>query len=70
MPSIRRTIRKSMFEVLESKTATTGERLKACGLLLKILPSADKGKPRGRAFAKKVNSEEQRERLDRLINPD
>ena len=69
MPSNRRTIRKSMLEVLESKTATNSERLEASRLLLKIA-SATKGKPRGRAFAKKVNSEatDQRERIDRLIS--
>jgi len=36
---------------------------------LKILASATKGRPRGRAFAKKLNGEakDQRERMDRLL---
>ena len=55
MPSIRRTIRKCMLEVLESKTATNSERLEAGRLLLKIQASVSKGKPHGRAFTKKVN---------------
>jgi hypothetical protein len=68
MPSIRRTIRKSLLELLESKTATTGERLKACGLLLKIA-SAPKGKPRGKGFKKAdVLSKEPRNRLDRILS--
>jgi len=70
--SITRIIRKALPEIIQSSDATTGERLEACRLLLKILASAAKGKPRGRAFAKKVNGEakDQRERIDRLINPD
>jgi hypothetical protein len=36
MPPIRRTVCKSMLEVLESKTVTNSERLEAGGLLLKI----------------------------------
>jgi hypothetical protein len=70
--SVKRIIRKALPEIIQSRDATTGERLEACRLLLKILASAAKGKPRGRAFAKKVNSraKDQRERLDRLINPD
>jgi hypothetical protein len=47
MPSIRRTIRKSMLEVLESKTATNSERPEAGRLLLKIQASTTKGRPRG-----------------------
>jgi len=37
-------------------------------MLWKILASATKGKPRGRAFTKKVNGEakDQRERINRL----
>jgi hypothetical protein len=70
--SIKRIIRKALPEIVQSSDATTGERLEACRLLLKILASAAKGKPRGRTFAKKANGEakDQRERLDRLINPD
>jgi hypothetical protein len=70
MPSIRRTMRNALAEVIQSKTATTGERLEACKLLLKVPASATKGKPRGRAFAKKVNGEanDQRERITRLIS--
>jgi hypothetical protein len=66
--SIKRIIRKALPEIIRSKDATTGERLEACRLLWKILVSATKGKPRGRAFAKRVNGEagDQRERIDRL----
>ena len=46
-----RTIR---FQLIQSKDATTSERLE---LLWKIQASATKGKPRGRAFAKKANGE-------------
>jgi hypothetical protein len=46
-----------MLEIIQSKDATTGERLEACKLLLKIQASTTKGKPRGRAFARKVNGE-------------
>jgi hypothetical protein len=70
MPSIQRTIRNTLAEVIQSKTSTTDERLKACKLLLKVLASATKGKPRGRGFAKRVNGEskDQRERIDRLTS--
>ena len=66
--SIKRIIRKTLPEIIQSKEATTGERLEACKLLWKILASASKGKPRGRGFAKKVNGEaaDQRERINRL----
>ena len=47
MPSIRRTIRKSMLEVLESKTATNSARLEAGSLLLNIQARTTKGRPRG-----------------------
>jgi hypothetical protein len=68
--SIKRILRKALPEIIQSKDATTGERLEACRLLWKILASATKGKPRGRAFAKGVNGEvkDQRERLERLIS--
>ena len=68
--SITRIICKVLPEIIQSKEATTGERLEACKLLWKILTSASKGKPRGRAFVKKVNSEakDQRERIDRLTS--
>ena len=61
-------IRNALTEIIRSKDATTGERLEACKLLWKLLASATKGKPRGRAFTKKVNGEakDQRERINRL----
>jgi hypothetical protein len=62
--SIKRIICKALPEIIQSKDATTSERLEACRLLWKIRASATKGKPRGRGFAKK---EDQRERIDRLI---
>jgi len=67
--SIKRIIRKALPEIIQSRDATTDERLEACRLLLKILASATKGRPRGRAFAKKLNGEakDQRERMDRLL---
>jgi hypothetical protein len=70
--SIKRIICKALPEIIQNKDATTGERLEACRLLWKIRASATKGKPRGRAFAKRVNGEakDQRDRLERLINPD
>jgi hypothetical protein len=43
-------------EIIESKTATPGELLKACRLLLKIT-LAPKGKPRGKPFPKKVDND-------------
>ena len=69
MASTRRIIRKALVEVIESKTATPGELLKACRLLLKMA-LAPKGKPRGRAFAKKVNAKAKnpQERLERLLS--
>lgn len=67
--SIKRIIRKALRETIQSKDATTGERLEACKLLLKILASPAKGKPRGRAFVRKENglAQNQRDRIDRLI---
>jgi hypothetical protein len=56
--SITRIIRKALPEIIQSKDATTGERLEACKLLWKIRVSATKGKPRGRAFPKKTTSKE------------
>jgi hypothetical protein len=55
MASTRRTIRKTLVEIIENKTVTSDLRYKACRLLLKetLVP---KGKPRGRAFAKKRES--------------
>ena len=50
MQSTRRVIRKALVEVIESKTAAPGERVKACKLLLKVA-LAPKGKPRGRPFS-------------------
>jgi len=51
--SIKRTIRRSLMEIIDGKNATTAERLEACKLLWKELISARKGKPRGRPFMKK-----------------
>jgi hypothetical protein len=66
MASIRRTIRKSMLEVLESKTATNSERLEAGRLLLKIQTSTAKGNPRGKAFTKKRESTGEANAQERL----
>ena len=68
--SISRIIRKALPEIIQSKDATTGERLEACRLLWKIRTSATKGKPRGRSFEKKGNdgAKDQRERLDHLLS--
>jgi len=55
MQSTRRVIRQALVEIIESKTATQGELLKACRLLSKIT-LAPKGKPRGRPFTKKVGT--------------
>jgi len=55
MQSTRSVIRKALVEVIESKVATTSERLKACRLLLKVT-LAPKGKPRGKPFTKKADS--------------
>jgi hypothetical protein len=55
--SKKRIIRKAHPEIILWKDATTGEWLEACRLRWKIQTSATKGKPRGRAFAKKVNGE-------------
>ena len=67
MKSIKRVMRAALVELIESKTATTGERLKACRMLLK-LSLAPKGKPRGRPFSKKVDMEDPKTRLDRLLS--
>ena len=69
MASTRRIIHKALVEVIEGKTATDGERLKACRLLLKII-LAPKGKPRGRAFAKKKIAKNPHRRLERLLSVD
>jgi len=67
--SIKRIIRKALPEIIQSKDATTGERLEACRLLLKILASATKGKPRGRAFLKKATDRgsDSNESLERIL---
>ncbi len=67
MPSIQRTLRKSMLEIIQSKDATTGERLEACKLLWKILASASMGKPRGRAFLKKATDRGSDSKVERLL---
>jgi len=68
--SISRIIRKALPEIIQSKDATASERLEACRPLRKIRTSATKGNPRGRAFAKKANSDvrDHWDRLDRLFN--
>ena len=69
--SIKRIICKALPEIIQSKDATTSERLEACRLLWKIRASATKGKPRGRAFTKKVSGESEaknsEERLARIL---
>jgi len=49
------------MEIVEGKNATIAatpaERLEACRLLLKELASAQKGKPRGRPFTRKVKAQ-------------
>ena len=42
------------MEIIEGKNATPAERLEACRLLLKELALAQKGKPRGKPFTRKV----------------
>jgi hypothetical protein len=53
----------SLPEIIQRKDATTGERLEACRLLWKIQASTTTGKPRGRAFTKKVRGEGEAEEL-------
>jgi hypothetical protein len=69
--AIKRIIRKALPEIIQSKDATTGERLEACRLLWKIRASSTKGKPRGRAFSKKASGEGEaknsQERLARIL---
>jgi hypothetical protein len=68
--SIKRTIRKTLVEIIEGKNATTAatpaERLEACRLLWKDLASAQKGKPRGRPFTRKVKASTA-ERITELV---
>jgi hypothetical protein len=68
--SIKRIIRKALPEIIQSKDATTGERLEACKLLLKILASTTKGKPRGRAFPQKATdgSNDSKDCLERILS--
>ncbi len=54
---IKRIICKALPEIIQSKDATTSERLEACKLLWKIRASSTEGKPRGRAFTRKMNGE-------------
>ena len=67
--SIKRTIRRSLVEIIEGKNAETAatpaERLEACKLLWKDLSSAQKGKPRGKPFQKK-NADQGADSKDRL----
>jgi len=67
--SIKRTIRRSLVEIIEGKNAETAatpaERLDACKLLWKDLSSAQKGKPRGKPFQKK-NADQGADSKDRL----
>src|SRR5215467_9220935 len=59
--SIKRTIRRSLMEIIEGKNATAAatpaERLEACKLLLKELALAQKGKPRGKPFTRKAKEQ-------------
>jgi hypothetical protein len=68
--SVRKIIRQALPEIIQSKEATTGERLKACKLLQKIWASDSKGKPRGRAFTKKVTDgcNCSKDRLSRILS--
>jgi len=52
--SIKKAIRRSLMEIVEGKNGTPAERLEACKLLLKELALAQKGKPRGKPFTRKV----------------
>lgn len=54
--SVKRTIRKTLMEIIEDRNATPAERLEACRLLWKGLATAQKGKPRGRPFTKNANA--------------
>ncbi len=69
--SIKRIICKALPQIIQNKDATIGERLEACRLLWKIRASATKGKPRGRAFTKKVSGDDEarnpQERLARIL---
>jgi hypothetical protein len=55
--SVKRTIRKTLREIIEDKNATPAERLEACRLLWIDLAAAQKGKPRGRPFTRKANAQ-------------
>jgi hypothetical protein len=66
--SIKRTIRKTLMEIIQETTATPAERLEARTLLWKDLASAQKGKPRGRPFQKK--NRDARDRLLELVRAD
>ena len=70
--SIKRAIRRTLMEIVEGKDATTAatpaERLEACRLLLKELALAQKGKPRGKPFTRRVKAQKSpAERIDELI---
>jgi len=59
--SIKKAIRRSLMEIVEGKntttTATPAERLEACRLLLKERALAQKGRPRGKPFPRKVRAD-------------
>ena len=55
MPSDKSAIRRAALKILENKDAKIAETLKACGILLRQMALATKGKPRGKPFAKKAD---------------
>jgi hypothetical protein len=63
MRSVNGAIRKVAVEVIESEDATVSDKLKACGILLRVLGT--KGKPLGRGFARKPDNAQSG--LDRLL---
>jgi hypothetical protein len=67
MRSNRRIMRSAMVEVLESKTATKGERLQACKLLLKIMALSPKRKPRNKAPKGDTAATKRRRTLDHIL---
>ena len=51
--SVKRTVRKTLMEIIQATVTTPAERLEACTLVWKGLVSAQRGKPRGRPFPMK-----------------
>jgi hypothetical protein len=68
--SIKTIIRRTLPEIIQSKDTTTSEQLDACKLLWKILASATRGKPRGRAFPKKATDggNDSKDYLERILS--